>query len=94
MGHCLHHLLLIYHLLRYYGNNLLNRGPVKLYPGLEVPNINFILFDKIDMTYKISVSELTPPPNFSLIPPKNKKSAKSWNLIRKTRSDLITGDQW
>ena len=30
--------------------------------------IKFILYGKIDMKYEISVSELTPPPNFSLIP--------------------------
>ena len=37
---------------------------------------SFILFDKIDMTYEIKVSELTPPSNFSLIPVKIKRLSK------------------
>ena len=33
----------------------------------------FYLYGRTDMKYEISVSELTPPPNFSLIPLKIKK---------------------
>ena len=32
-----------------------------------------MLYGKIDMKYEIRVSELTPPPNFSLIPLKIEK---------------------
>ena len=39
--------------------------------------IKFILCGKTNMKYEISVSELTPPPNFSLIPLKNRKVGKN-----------------
>ena len=39
--------------------------------------VKFILFDKIDMKYEITVSELTPPPNISLIPLK----IKTWSKV-------------
>ena len=42
--------------------------------------IKFILCGKTDMKYAISVAELTPPPNFNLIPIKIEKLVKSWTL--------------
>ena len=48
---------------------LLNRDRVKLFKNDVKPIIfvKFILFDKIDTKYEISVSKLTPSRNFSLI---------------------------
>ena len=55
--------------------------------------IKFILYGKIDMKYGISVPELTPPPNFSLIPPKTElKLVKSWTLTPKTKNDVSTAN--
>ena len=51
---------------------LLNRGRINLVKNVVKP-LYFYLYGKIDMKYEISVSELTPPPNFSLIPLKIKK---------------------
>ena len=55
--------------------------------------IKFILYGKIDMEYEISFSELTYPPNLSLIPLKIEKLVKSWTLTPKTKNDVITADQ-
>ena len=55
--------------------------------------IKFILYGKIDMKYEISMSELTPLPNFSLIPLKIEKLVKSWTLATKIKNDSITADQ-
>ena len=55
--------------------------------------IKFILYGKIDMKYEIGVSELIPPPNFSLIPLKIEKLVKSWTFTPKTKNDIITADQ-
>ena len=55
---------------------LLNRGWINLVKNDINPFIfiKFILYGKIDMKYEISVPELIPPPNFSLInPSKNRK---------------------
>ena len=51
---------------------LLDRGRMNLVKNIVKP-IYFYLYGKTDMKYEISVSELTPPPNFSLIPLKIKK---------------------
>ena len=55
--------------------------------------IKLISYEKIDMKYEISVSELTLPPNFSLIPLKIEKLVKSWTFTPKTKNDVITADQ-
>ena len=41
------------------------------------------------MKYEISASDLTPPPNFSLFPPKIEKLVKSWTLTP-PQDDKIT----
>ena len=41
------------------------------------------------MEYEVSISELTPPPNFSLIPLKIEKLVKSWTLTPKTKNDVL-----
>ena len=78
---CIHtYLLLIYHILRYHGNSFIKQRPIKIskkWHKKPIRFINFLLFDKIDMKCKISVSELTPPRNFSLIPLK----IKSWRKV-------------
>ena len=55
--------------------------------------IRFILCGKTDIKYEISLSELTPPLNFSLMPPKIEKLTKSWTMTPETKNDVITGDQ-
>ena len=45
---------------------LLTRGRIKLVKN-DIKPFYFCLYGRIDMKYEISVSELTPPPNFSLI---------------------------
>ena len=74
---------------------LLNRGRLYLVKNDIKPFyfIKFILYDKIDMKYEINVSELTPPPTFSLIPLKIEKLVKCWTLTTKIKNDLITADQ-
>ena len=47
--------------------HLLNRGRINSVKNVIKP-LYFYLYGKIDMKSEISVSELTPPPNFSLIP--------------------------
>ena len=47
-----------------------------------------------DMKHEINVSELTPPPNFSLILLKREKLAKSWTLTPETKNNVLLGDQW
>ena len=51
---------------------LLNRGRINLVKYV-IKSLYFHLYGKIDMKYEMSVSELTPPPNFSLIPLKIEK---------------------
>ena len=51
---------------------LSNRGRINLVKNVVKP-LYFYLYGKTDMKYEVSVSELTPPPNFSLIPLKIKK---------------------
>ena len=51
---------------------LLNRCRINLAENVIKP-LYFYLYRKTDMKYEISVSELTPPPNFSLISLKIKK---------------------
>ena len=46
---------------------LLNKGEINLVKNVVKP-LYFYLYGKTDMKYEISVSELTPPPNFSFIP--------------------------
>ena len=48
-------------------------------------------FHFVWQNYEISVSELTLPPNFSLILLKIEKFVKSWTLNPKTENDIITG---
>ena len=54
---------------------LLNRGPINLVKN-DIKPLYFYLYGKIDMKYEISVSKLSPPPNFSLIPLKIEKLVK------------------
>ena len=67
---------------------LLNRGRINLVKDVIKP-IYFYLYGKTDMKYEISVSELTPPPNFSSIPLKIKKL----DFDPKTKNDVITANQ-
>ena len=62
---------------------LLNRGRVKLVKNNIGPIvfIKFVLFDKINIKYEIRVSELTPPPDFSVISTKNEKLVKSSSKV-------------
>ena len=46
--------------------------------------IKFILCGKTDIKYATSVTELIPPPDFSLIPMKIETLVKNWTLTRKT----------
>ena len=66
---------------------LLNSGRVKFIKITIKPIIftKFTLLDKIDTKYEISVSELTPLPNLSLIPLKIEELVKSQTLIPKQR---------
>ena len=68
---------------------LLNRGGINLVKNVLKP-LYFYLYGKTDMEYEISVSELTPLPNFSLIPLKIKKL----DFDPKTKNDVITANQW
>ena len=77
---------------------LLNRGQISLVSLVKYdikPFIKYILYGEIDRKYEIRVSELTPPPNFSLIPLKIEKLVKSWTLTpkTKTKNDVITENQ-
>ena len=74
---------------------LLNRGRINLVKNDINPFIfiRFNLCGKIDMKYEISVSELTPAPNFCLIPLKTEKMVKSWALTPETKNDVITAEQ-
>ena len=53
----------------------------------------FILYGTICMKYEISVSELTLPPNFSLIPLKIEKFGQKLDFDPKTKNGVITADQ-
>ena len=66
---------------------LLNSGRIKFIKITIKPIIftKFTLLDKIDTKYEISVSELTPLPNLSLIPLKIEELVKSQTLIPKQR---------
>ena len=70
---------------------LLNRDRVKLFKNGIKPIIfvKFILFDKIDMKYEISVSKLTSSLNFSLISLKIKGGQKM--DFDPGKNDVITG---
>ena len=46
---------------------LLNRVQINIVNLVVWNYVKFILYGKTDMKYEISVSELTPPPYFSLI---------------------------
>ena len=95
MGHCLQQLLLICHLLCYHGNTFIEQRSNKFSKKMTKNpfiSIKIILYDKIDMKYEISVSKLTPPPNFSLIPLKIEKLVKSRTLTPKTKNDVITAN--
>ena len=88
MGHCLQQFVLMYHLLCYHDNTFIEQRSNKVSKNDRklFIFIKFMLCEKIDMKYEISVSELTPPPDFSLIPPKIEKLVKSWTLTPKTKN--------
>ena len=68
---------------------LLNRGRIHLIKNVVKP-LHFYLHGKTDMKYEVSVSELTPPPNFSLIPLKIKKlDFDPQNKLQRTSDDVI-----
>ena len=74
MGHCLQYLLLIYCLLCYHGNTFVEQTSlINLVLKNVVKPLYFYFYGKTDMKYEISTSELTIPPNFTLIPLKIKK---------------------
>ena len=78
----------MYRLLCYHGNTLLNRGRINLVKNVIKP-VYFYLYGKTDIKYEISFSELTPSPNFSLIPLKSKRL----DFDPKTKDDVITANQ-
>ena len=95
MGQCLHQFLLIYHLLWYHGNTFVQQRSRKI--GIKLhknpSSLSNSVFGKIDIKYEISVSELTPPPNLSLIRPKIEKLVKSRTLNPKSKNDVNIGKQ-
>ena len=75
------------------GQNILILGHLNKNDKKTFIFIEFILCGKTDIKYEISVSELTHPPNFSLIRLKLKSWSKVGTLTPKTKNDVITGDQ-
>ena len=87
MGHCLRQLLLIYHLLCYHDYTFIKQSSSKIGKNWHKPPL-FLLklfLGKIDMKYKISVSEFTPASNFSLIHRKLEKLVKKVDFDPKNK---------